>query len=674
MALARFGQVETVSMCGIAGFWLRKETGHEPTEILHRMGNTLAHRGPDDSGIFFDKNAGMGLSFRRLSIIDLTAEGHQPMASAPGRYTIIFNGEVYNYEAIRAELGPQRWRGHSDTEVILAAIERWGLETTIRHFVGMFAFALWDSLERRLYLVRDRLGIKPLYYGHIDGSFVFASELKAFKVFPGFQAAIDRDSLAAYMRCAYVPSPHSIYEGIRKLPSGHILTLSSPEASPDLSPYWSAEDVARSGVKSRLQASDEEIIEQLRTKLADAVRLRMIADVPLGAFLSGGIDSSTVVALMQSQSSRPVKTFTIGFHEDQYNEATYARKIAKHLGTEHTELFVTPHDALDVVPLLPSMYDEPFADSSQIPTYLVSKLARQQVTVALSGDGGDELFCGYRRYDFVHSLWNAIKRIPGPIARGAAKMMHLAPPALINNTAGWLPLPRRLRQTPGEKLRRFADHLLAQDPAEIYLRAITMWPDPAAVVLNSHEHDSVSEAIRRFGNMPEVREMAMLTDLTNYLPDDILTKVDRASMAVGLEARVPLLDHRVVEFALRLPLHIKVRNGKTKWALRQVLCLHVPAELVERPKMGFGVPVDLWLRGPLREWAEDLLSEESMRRHRVLAIKPIRAKWQEHASGKRNWQYLLWPVLMFQAWVNQIGSAPGLQLGPAGVLSSLPAR
>lgn len=657
MALARFGHLEAVSMCGIAGFWLRKETGDEPTEILHRMGNTLVHRGPDDSGIFFDKNAGLGLSFRRLSIIDLSAEGHQPMASASGRYTTIFNGEVYNYESIREELGPQQWRGHSDTEVMLAAIERWGLEAAVRRFIGMFAFALWDSFERRLHLVRDRIGIKPLYYGHVDGSFVFASELKALIVFPGFQAAIDRDSLAAYMRCAYVPSPHSIYVGIHKLHPGHILTLSSPQASPVLSAYWSAEEVARNGVKSRLQGGDEEIIEQLREKLADAVRLRMIADVPLGAFLSGGIDSSTVVALMQSQSSRPVKTFTIGFHEGKYNEAAHARKIAEHLGTEHTEFFLTPQDALDVVPLLPSMYDEPFADSSQIPTHLVSKLARGHVTVALSGDGGDELFCGYPRYDFVHSLWNALRKIPGPIARSAAKLMHSVPSALINNTAGRLPLPGRLRQTPGEKLYRLADHLLAQDPAEIYLRAITMWPDPSAVVLNSHEHGSVPEAIRRFADMPDVREMAMLTDLTNYLPDDILTKVDRASMALGLEARVPLLDHRIVEFAWRLPLHLKIRNGKTKWALRQVLYRHVPAELVERPKMGFGVPVDLWLRGPLRQWAEDLLAPETLGRHGYFSVEPIRQKWKEHVSGSREWHYVLWPVLMFQAWLAEAPSA-----------------
>jgi asparagine synthase (glutamine-hydrolysing) len=638
-------------MCGIAGFWLRKETGHEPTQLLHRMGATLAHRGPDDSGVFYDIGAGLGFSFRRLSIIDLSAEGHQPMTSASGRYTIIFNGEVYNYEEIRKEIGEHPWRGHSDTEVILAAIERWGLEASIRRFVGMFAMALWDGAERRLHLVRDRVGIKPLYYGYIESSFVFASELKALKVFPGFQAAIDRDSLAAYMRCAYVPAPHSIYQGIHQLQPGKILTLNSAGGPPVLNSYWSADAIARNGVKSRLEGSDEEIVEQLRNTLADAVRLRMIADVPLGAFLSGGIDSSAVVALMQSQSSRPVKTFTIGFHENAYNEAAHAGKIARHLGTDHTELFVTSQDALDVVPLLPSMYDEPFADSSQIPTYLVSKLARRQVTVALSGDGGDELFCGYPRYRFVTSLWSVLKKIPGPAARGSAKLMRLLPAALVDSIMDRLPAPQRFKNSPGQKLHRLADHLMAQNPAEIYLRAVTMWPDPAAVVPESHEHDPVERSILKSADIGQAGEMAMLTDLTNYLPDDILTKVDRASMAVGLEARVPMLDHRVVELAWRLPLSFKFRNGQTKWALRQVLHRYVPAELVERPKMGFGVPIDLWLRGPLREWAEDLLAPHSLARHSLFSVKLIREKWEEHVSGARNWQYLLWPVLMFQAWI-----------------------
>ena len=646
-------------MCGIAGFWLKKTLAEDPVELLNRMGNALAHRGPDDSGVFYDDNAGLGLSFRRLSIIDLSVEGHQPMASASGRYTIIFNGEVYNFKEIRTELGTHAWRGHSDTEVMLAAIERWGLNVAVQRFVGMFAFALWDRFDQRLHLVRDRVGIKPLYYGYIDGNFVFASELKALKIFPNFSAEIDRDTLAAYMRCAYVPAPYSIYKDVCQLSAGHILSLKAGETTPVLSAFWSAEDIAHLGVKDQAQGSDEEIIEQLHGKLAEAVRLRMIADVPLGAFLSGGIDSSTIAALMQLQSSRPVKTFTIGFHEDAYNEAAHARKIAEHLGTDHTELIVTPQDALDVVPILPSMYDEPFADSSQIPTHLVAKLARRHVTVALSGDGGDELFCGYTRYSFVNSLWNALKRIPGPLAKVAGKIMRSIPTALIDRALSSVPVPRRLQNSPGQKLHRFAGHLIAQDPAEIYLRAVSMWPDPDAVVLGSHEYQGLEQSMRKFAGMPDVREMAMLTDLTNYLPDDILTKVDRASMAVGLEARVPLLDHRVVEFAWRLPLNFKVRQDKTKWALRQVLYRYIPPELVERPKMGFGVPVDLWLRGPLREWAEDLLSPESLSRSGFFSVQPIREKWQEHVSGSRNWQYLLWPVLMFQAWITQNASAAG---------------
>jgi asparagine synthase (glutamine-hydrolysing) len=648
-------------MCGIAGFWLKKPLAEDPIALLNRMGNTLAHRGPDDSGVFYDNKAGIGLSFRRLSIIDLSAEGHQPMASSSGRYSIIFNGEVYNYEEVRAELGSHEWRGRSDTEVMLAAIERWGLEAAVRRFVGMFAFALCDSFEQRLHLVRDRVGIKPLYYGHIDGSFVFASELKALKIFPGFQPQIDRDSLAAYMRCAYVPAPHSIYRGIRQLPGGNILTLSAAEASPVVTPFWSAADVAREGVKSRMEGSDEEILEGLHTTLADAVRLRMIADVPLGAFLSGGIDSSLVVALMQSQSSRPVKTFTIGFHEDAFNEADHARKIAQHLGTDHTELFVTAKDALDLVPLLPSMYDEPFADSSQIPTHLVSKLARQKVTVALSGDGGDELFCGYFRYTFVNSLWNILKRIPRPAAIGLARLIRTVPPSMIDKWLGLFLLRGRLSISPGHKLYRLADHLTAQDPAEIYLRAVSMWPEPADLVLGSNEYPGLLQAIHNFSTMPTAPEMAMLTDLTNYLPDDILTKVDRASMAVSLEARVPLLDHRVIELAWRLPLNFKIRAGKTKWALRQMLNRYVPASLIERPKMGFTMPVDFWLRGPLRSWAEDLLAPGTLGRHGLFSVPPIRAKWEEHVSGARNWQHLLWPVLMFQAWIAHTASVAGSQ-------------
>jgi asparagine synthase (glutamine-hydrolysing) len=385
----------------------------------------------------------------------------------------------------------------------------------------------------------------------------------------------------------------------------------------------------------------------------------MVSDVPLGAFLSGGIDSSLIVALMQSQSSRPVKTFTIGFGEDVYNEAGHARKVAQHLGTDHTELIMTPQDALDVVPLLPSIYDEPFADSSQIPTYLVSKMARQHVTVALSGDGGDELFCGYARYTFAQSLWNKLRIIPAPMAKMAAKSLHAVPPPRIGKWLGLLPLWGRLRQAPGEKLHRLADHLSAQDPAEVYLRAISMWPQPSKVVLGAAEREIVQQAIQTYSSLPSFLEMAMLTDLSNYLPDDILTKVDRASMAVSLEARVPLLDHRVVEFAWRLPLRFKMRRGQTKWALRQVLHRYVPPRLVDRPKMGFSMPIDLWLRGPLREWAGDLLAPDSLRRQGFFEVDTVVEKWKQHACGSHNWQHLLWPVLMFQAWITHSECASG---------------
>lgn len=641
-------------MCGIAGFWQTKRRLEQPLETLNLMGAALSHRGPDDSGTFHDSATGIGLAFRRLSILDLSPEGHQPMFSSSGRYVIVFNGEVYNYEEVRTELGHGPWRGHSDTEVLLEAFERWGVDSAVRRVVGMFAIALWDRAERKLYLIRDRLGIKPLYFGYVGGDFVFASELKAIRQHPDFNREIDRDALALYMRHNYIPSPHCIYNGINKLQPGHILTLNSAGDQPALHSYWSGKEVAREGVQSPFAGSDTEAINQLHVKLLEAVRLRMIADVPLGAFLSGGVDSSTVVALMQAQSSRPVKTFTIGFHEEAHNEATHAKRVATHLGTDHTELYLTPKDALDVVPLLPCMFDEPFSDSSQIPTYLVSKLARKNVTVSLSGDGGDELFYGYDRYPRTTHLWNLIRFIPSPARRGLARLVQAIPPARIDVVSRWLrPLmPDWVRTSAsGDKARKFANVLSIGSPETIYLLALSHW-DPSQVVLNSHEPGSLHESIQLLAKLPEMRleEVMMLIDLLNYLPDDILTKVDRASMAVSLEARVPFLDHRVVEFAWRLPLHLKTRNGISKWILRQILYKYVPAEIIERPKMGFGVPIDSWLRGPLREWAEELLSENNLGRHGFFYVPSIRQKWSEHLSGTRNWQYLLWDVLVFQDW------------------------
>jgi asparagine synthase (glutamine-hydrolysing) len=642
-------------MCGIAGFWQTKRQAEIPAEVLRRMGDALKHRGPDDSGVFYDDSTGLGMVHRRLSILDLSPAGHQPMASHSGRYLIIFNGEIYNFEEIRKELGPgHAWRGHSDTEVMLEAFERWGVEDAVKRFVGMFAFALWDHNERKLYLVRDRLGIKPLYYGWVEGQFVFASELKAIRQYPGFQAQIDRDVLALYMRHNYVPTPHCIYQGVSKLNAGCILVLSSPQEQPVVSQYWSATEVAKEGLRSPTDGSEKEIIEQLERKLVDAVKLRMIADVPLGAFLSGGIDSSTVVALMQSQSTRPVKTFTIGFHEDAYNEANHAKKIATHLGTDHTELYVTPQEALNVVPLLPAMYDEPFADVSQIPTYLVSRLARQSVTVSLSGDGGDELFGGYGRYFLMKRIWNSMRPFPKPIRKAVSRMVASVSPKTIDSMYRLAsPLvPRNKRSFPmGDKAHKLAGLLGAESQERVYMHSLTHWDNPSAVVNGAVEPNTVRQFVQDARWLPSMEEIMMLTDTVHYLPDDILTKVDRASMAVSLEARVPILDHRVVEFAWKLPMRFKIRDGKGKWALRQVLYKYVPAAMIERPKMGFGVPIDSWLRAELREWAEDLLSIESLERHGLFNIEAIRIKWQEHKSGSRNWQYLLWDVLVFQDWM-----------------------
>jgi asparagine synthase (glutamine-hydrolysing) len=620
------------------------------------MGATLAHRGPDDSGTFYDVKTGIGLAFRRLAILDLSAEGHQPMCSASGRYTIVFNGEVYNFEEIKTEVGSHNWRGHSDTEVMLEAFERWGIEAAVQRFVGMFAFALWDRQERKLHLVRDRLGIKPLYYGRAGSAFVFASELKAIWQHPDFNGEIDRDALALYMRHNYVPSPHCIYKGLHKLQPGCILTLDSAAAAPQVRRYWSAKEVAQAGHQSPLQVGDPEAVEQLHQLLIRAVRLRMIADVPLGAFLSGGVDSTTVVALMQAQSNRPVKTFTVGFHEDGYNEAIHAKKVAKHLGTDHTELYLTPKEALDVVPMLPAMYDEPFSDPSQIPTYLVSKLARRDVTVSLSGDGGDELFGGYNRYALTKRIWNFMKPFPIPIRTLAASMLQAVPPERIDTAFRMLRplLPKSLHHgASGDKASKLAALLSLDSPQALYYRMLSHWKNPSEIVLNSHEPGTVRECLAEMSMNTSIEESMMLTDLLQYLPDDILTKVDRASMAVGLEARIPLLDHRVVEFAWKLPLRLKIRKSDSKWILRQVLHRYVPRELMKRPKMGFGVPLDRWLRGPLRSWAEHLLSPKSLLDHGLFDVDRVREKLREHLSGAHNWQYLLWDVIVFQDWFLQ---------------------
>jgi len=616
------------------------------------MGLALRHRGPDDFGQMFDPSTGLGFAHRRLSIVDLSPAGHQPMTSSSGRYTIIFNGEVYNYEEIRKELGgDHHWRGHSDTEVMVESIERWGLDAAVQRFVGMFSFALWDHLQRKLYLVRDRIGIKPLYYGWIDKDFVFASELKAICRYPGFEGSVDRGALALYMRHNYVPSPHCIYQGIHKLAAGYIFVLDMPTAEGRLEQFWSATEIANKGVQSPIAESDEDAIELLRQRLLRAVSLRMIAEVPLGAFLSGGIDSSTIVALMQTQSTRPIKTFTIGFHEDDFNEAAHAKRVAAHLGTDHSELYVSSSKAMEVVPQLPSMFDEPFADSSEIPTFLVSKLARQCVTVSLSGDGGDELFGGYNRYLLTKGIWEKLSRVPASIRTLAAQLVFQCSPQKIDKVAEALRRISRYKVSgAGDKVHKLAGFFELTSPQAIYMQTLSHWEEPEHIVHSSREPDTIARSIARAASLPTLEEAMMLTDLLHYLPDDILTKVDRASMSVGLEARVPMLDHNVVEFAWRLPLRFKIREGVSKWILRQLLYQYVPSHLVERPKMGFGVPIANWLRGPLREWAEDLLSIDSLRSHGFLAPEPIRQRWQEHLSGARNWQYHLWDVLVFQDW------------------------
>lgn len=644
-------------MCGITGFWQTPgDNGVVLTVLAQRMSDQLAHRGPDDSGEWSDPDAGVALGFRRLAIVDLSPLGHQPMRSASSRYEIIFNGEVYNFAALREELTGlgHGFRGGSDTEVILAAVEEWGLADAVTRFVGMFAIALWDRERRELHLVRDRLGIKPLYYGWQGGAFLFGSELKALAAHPAFSGEIDRDALTLYMRFAYVPEPFSIYRNIYKLPPGTVLTLRRhDDRSARPRPFWSALEAAERGQDAPFSGSDAEAVARLDTLLREAVALRMVADVPLGAFLSGGIDSSTVVALMQAQSDRPVKTFTIGFAASGFNEADHAAVVAAHLGTDHTELTVTPQVAQAVIPRLPTIYDEPFADSSQIPTFLVSELARQRVTVSLSGDGGDELFGGYNRYQWGAGIWKRIGWAPAPARSLSARAVKTVSPETWDATYARVEslLPARLRQrTPGYKVHKLADALGATSPANLYLALVSQWRQPEAIVVGGREPRSLLLDAAAWPDLPGFVERMMYLDLVTYLPGDILTKVDRASMAVSLEARVPLLDHRVVEFAATLPLSLKVRDGRGKWILRQVLNQYVPASMMERPKMGFGVPIDSWLRGPLREWAEDLLDPRQMRSDGYLNPEPIQQKWREHLDGARNWQDPLWCALQFQAW------------------------
>ena len=646
-------------MCGITGFL---STGKQAQDILEltikRMCDTIVHRGPDDMGVWFDLKTQVVLGHRRLSIVDLSEHGHQPMISRCGRYVMVFNGEIYNHQEIRSELVARTWRGHSDTETILELMTVVGPAQALQKMNGMFAIAVWDRESATLTLARDRMGEKPLYYGWQGtgqhASFLFGSELKALKAHPGFAAGVDRSSLCLLMRHNCIPAPYSIYRGISKLEAGCLLTVSLAQPEPKVERYWSAAAVAIAGCAKPFAGTPPQAVDALEMLLKSAVQQQMVADVPLGAFLSGGIDSSTVVALMQAQSSRPVKTFTVGFNEEGYNEAVHAKAVAMHLGTEHTELYLSPQQALDVIPRLPTLYSEPFSDSSQIPTFLVSQLARQHVTVSLSGDAGDELFCGYNRYLLANRLWQKLSVLPTSGRRLAARGLAAFSPSRWNAMLGPVNglLPGSLRQANlGEKLHKAAGVMASADLDALYRGLVSHWDDPASVVIGGTEPPTLLT-----GNAPaldgldDIQRMMALDALT-YLPDDILVKVDRAGMGVSLEGRVPFLDHRVVEFAWTLPQSLKLRDGVGKWVLRQVLYRHVPKELIERPKMGFGVPIGDWLRGPLRDWAENLLDEARLHREGYFHPGPIRQKWTEHLSGARNWQYHLWDVLMFQAWL-----------------------
>lgn len=635
-------------------------------QVLRKMTDAISHRGPDSDGHWLDAGAGIALGHRRLAIVDLSAAGAQPMQAASGRYVIAFNGEIYNHLNLRTELERSgeapAWRGHADTETLLAGFDAWGIEATVKKCIGMFAIALWDRQIRTLTLARDRLGEKPLYYGW-QGSgdtavFLFGSELKALRAHPAFKATVDRDALGLYLRHMAVSGTHSIYQGIHKLQPGTLLTVSLAVPQPLIKAYWSAAEVAARGVAEPFSGAADEAIDALEVLLKDAVRQQMMADVPLGAFLSGGVDSSTVVALMQAQSSRAVKTFSIGFHEEAFNEAEHAKVVALHLGTDHTELYVTPTQAMEVIPRLPALYNEPFADSSQIPTHLVSQLARRHVTVALSGDAGDELFCGYQRYTGTERLWRRLSAVPMSLRYAAAKIVRAVPPGALNMVGKRIGSGPRWARL-GDRLHKGAEVIGCNSLEELYRGMVSNWHEPEAVVIGGHEPATLLTGLRQA--LPELSgiERLMALDLLTYLPDDILTKVDRAAMGVSLETRVPLLDHRVVEFAWSLPLQFKLRpeggSHTTKWALRQVLYRHVPRALIERPKMGFGVPIDSWLRGPLRDWAEDLLSEARLKHDGYLNPAPIRQKWAEHMSGQRNWQHALWCVLMFQAWIEEQG-------------------
>lgn len=639
-------------MCGLAGILVRGFREGEGDAMAARMADCIRHRGPDDIGVWSDADAGIALAHRRLSVVDLSAAGHQPMLSASGRYVLAYNGEVYNHLELRRELeaahAASAWRGHSDTETLLAGLEAWGVETTLKRSVGMFAFALWDRQTRTLILARDRVGEKPLYYGWQGETFLFGSELKALRAHPAFNAGVDRGALALLLRRNYIPAPYSIHPDIHKLLPGSWIELRQGQRDIQPHVYWSLSEVAERGSADPFAGSDEEAVDELARVLGNAVAGQCVADVPLGALLSGGIDSSLIAALMQAQGSRPVRTFTIGFEDTTYDESAHAHAMAMHLGTEHTELRLSASDALDLIPSMPLMYDEPFADSSQLPTHLVMKLARQHVTVALSGDAGDEFFGGYNRHVFLPKVWRMFGGLP-PIAQRPLLGLMSAMPGLVGRLTGTAQAADKVRKL----VKLFAARPQGID--DLYCATLTEWPDAAGVVVDGFVPADLLDARERWPKLSDPVARMMALDGLTYLPDDILAKVDRAAMAVSLETRAPFLDRDVMEFAWRLPMTMKLRDGKGKWILRQLLDRHVPRALIERPKMGFGIPLDQWLRGPLREWAGDLLAEDRLRREGYLRPEAITRTWQAHLRGQDSFGYRLWSVLMFQAWLQQQG-------------------
>jgi asparagine synthase (glutamine-hydrolysing) len=645
-------------MCGIVGFLAARNGANADTLRAWTEDScaALAHRGPDDAGVWINEEAGVALGHRRLAVLDLSPAGHQPMDSADGRYVIVYNGEIYNFRALRDELAARGavFTTESDTEVLLAGIVTWGVAETLRRANGMFAFGLWDRKSRELTLARDRFGQKPLYYGDIGGGvFGFASELKAFRAHPNFMGVVNQGALALFLRHNNVPAPHCIYDGLSKLPPGCIVTVSADGVASGPAPYWQADAAANAAHATPFTGTFDDAVDELDTLLGAAVRDCMVSDAPLGAFLSGGIDSSTIVALMQSVSARPVKTFSIGFHEDDFNEARHAAAVAAHLGTDHTELYVTAADAQAVIPTLPTMYDEPFADSSQIPTHLVSRLARESVTVSLSGDGGDELFGGYNRYLAGDRVARFNRWTPRVLRQALAAAVTAVPVAIWDGAAtGVRPLLPRRFQIPqvGDKLHKLAGLLGANSGRDLYCEVCSQWNNPTAAIVGGFESESLFERADLWRGDDDLPHAMMLMDALTYLPDDILTKVDRASMAVALESRIPMLDHRVFDFAWSLPRDMKLAPDGGKSVLRHVLYRYAPRALFDRPKMGFGVPIGDWLRGDLRDWVESLLDAKLLREQGYFNPIEIRTVWEQHLSGKRDWQHRLWCVLMFQAW------------------------